>query len=61
MRHVVMDVLSPWVEVECPGCGLDYDLEPLDVFTGMRCTCGYRYTKADLADRATLYCPESDE
>ena len=61
MRHVVMDVLSPWVEIECPKCGIDYDLEPIDVSVGMSCYCGYRYTKADLADSATLYAPDCDE
>lgn len=61
MHRVVIDTLTPWVEIDCPCCGLDLDLEPIDVFVGMRCLCGYRYTKADLADRATLYCGEPDE
>ncbi len=61
MRHVVMDVLSPWVEIECPRCGLDLDAEPEDVAIGMRCYCGHKFTKADIADKATLYAPDFDE
>lgn len=61
MRHVVMDVLSPWVEIDCAKCGLEYDLDPMDVYAGMRCACGYVYTKADITDRATLYAHECDE
>jgi len=61
MHRVVIDTLTPWVEVECPCCGLDFDLEPEAVYVGMRCFCGHRYTKADLADRATLYAPDCDE
>lgn len=61
MRNVVMDVLSPWVEVECPSCGLDLDFKPEELPAGIRCYCGHKFTKADLADRATLYAPDSDE
>lgn len=61
MRHVVMDVLSPWVEIECPRCGLDLDAEPEDVAIGMRCYCGHKFNKADIADRATLYGPDSPQ
>ncbi len=61
MRHVVMDVLSPWVEIECPCCGLYLDLAPEDVAVGMRCYCGYKFSKADIADRAILYAPDCDE
>ena len=56
-----MDVLAPWVEIECPSCGLDLDLSPEDVAVGMRCYCGHKFTKADIADRATLYAPDCDE
>lgn len=61
MHRVVIDTLTPWVSVDCPSCGLEYDLEPEAVYVGMRCACGYRYTKTDLAERATLYGPDSDE
>lgn len=61
MRHVVMDVLSPWVEIECPSCGLELDEAPEDVYTGMSCYCGYRLSKSDLSDRATLYAPDYEE
>ncbi len=61
MRHVVMDVLAPWVEIECPCCGLGLDLVPGGVAVGMRCYCGHRFTKAEIADRATLYAPDCDE
>lgn len=61
MRHVVMHVLSPWVEIECPSCGQDLDCDPEDVYPGMSCFCGYRLSKVDLADRATLYGPDSYE
>jgi len=61
MRHIKMDTLYPWVELECPSCGQDLDCDPEDVCPGMSCFCGYRMTKADLADRATLYGPDSDE
>lgn len=61
MRHVVMDTMNPWIELECPSCGLDLDCDPEDVRPGMNCFCGYRMTRADLADRATLYGPDSDE
>lgn len=61
MHRVVIDTLTPWVSVDCPSCGLEDDLDVEDVYVGMSCYCGYRYTKADLADRATLYAPDCDE
>lgn len=37
-------------EIDCPACGIDYDLEPPPGPGGVlpACACGYQYTVADM-------------
>lgn len=39
-----------WLEVDCPACGIDYDLEiVIPVGEPIVCACGHEFTREELA------------
>jgi hypothetical protein len=38
-----------WIEIDCPGCGIDFDIEPREIVPDLRCGCGALWTREVLA------------
>lgn len=52
-------MLDPWIEVECPVCGQDFDEEPQPADTPWRCPgC---HTVSRIGDIGSLYVPDGGE
>lgn len=39
-----------WIEIDCPCCGIDFDIEPHEITPELRCGCGALWTREVLAD-----------
>lgn len=44
-----MSARMPWLELDCPHCGIDNDFHP-DPGDTVICSCGHVFTEAEIAD-----------
>lgn len=50
MNEMTAPVFS-WIEIDCPCCGIDFDIEPHEITPELRCGCGPMATLYDEAAR----------
>ena len=64
MRHIKLNTLYPWLEMDCPVCGelSDHPVDEVDsinplnsVFQMPICHCGHQYTMMEIKQRGSLY------
>lgn len=64
MRHIKMNTLYPFLEMDCPVCGelSDHPVDEVDcqqiqssVFDAPVCHCGHKFCKVDVDKNGVIY------